>query len=210
MDGGGLGYVVGCFLFFVCCCSSSMARSNAARAFVNYHHNENHQQGTAEGTLATTDPKLSCTIERMSTNAVPWDSPYFTVVIPYLVNIVTHPGQVVHQGSVVLVTGASSGIGLSAAVALKKKGYFVIGGVRKEKDAVTLRKTYGLQTVILDVTKEVDIERSKQEFNRFVKKSLFVGLEQRWRIRNLPVGGFNLGNHPLCVRCQYIWCYGYD
>ena len=104
--------------------------------------------------------------------------PIIYIVVPYLVNIVTqYPGQVIHQNSVVLVTGASSGIGLSAAIALKKKGYFVIGGIRKEKDAVRLQKTYDLQTVILDVTKEVDIERSKQgEFNRFVKKGLCPSL----------------------------------
>ena len=117
--------------------------------------------------------------------------PILYIVIPYLVNIVTqYPGQVIHQNGVVLVTGASSGIGLSAAVALKKKGYFVIGGVRKEKDAVTLRKTYGLQTVILDVTKEVDIERSKQEIQQICEeKSLpFVGLVNNAGVsRDLPV-----------------------
>ena len=45
----------------------------------------------------------------------------------------------VHSTGVVVVTGASSGIGRAAAIALTKKGCTVYAGVRKEKDADGIR-----------------------------------------------------------------------
>lgn len=60
----------------------------------------------------------------------------------------------VHTDGVVLVTGASSGIGRDAAVRLAESGYHVFAGVRTEEDA---RKVLNLQVtnlfpVMLDVT----------------------------------------------------------
>jgi NAD(P)-dependent dehydrogenase (short-subunit alcohol dehydrogenase family) len=51
----------------------------------------------------------------------------------------------------VLVTGASSGIGLASAVRLARAGWRVYGGVRTETDAAALRE-HGLEPVELDVT----------------------------------------------------------
>ncbi|MBC8044662.1 MAG: SDR family NAD(P)-dependent oxidoreductase [Rhizobacter sp.] len=60
----------------------------------------------------------------------------------------------------ILITGASTGIGKAAALLLDKSGYRVFAGVRKEKDAETLRAqgTKNLQPIILDVmnTKHID------------------------------------------------------
>jgi len=56
-----------------------------------------------------------------------------------------------------LMLGASTGIGLHAAVVLAQKGYTVFAGVRKQADADNL-KEHGIATlrpVILDVEQEV-------------------------------------------------------
>lgn len=51
----------------------------------------------------------------------------------------------------VVVTGASSGIGLACAVRLARAGWRVYGGVRTDADAVALREQ-GIEPVMLDVT----------------------------------------------------------
>ena len=118
--------------------------------------------------------------------------PVFIIVIPYLINIVTQfPGQYTHEkGGIILVTGASSGIGLSAAIALKKEGYLVVGGVRKETDAKMLANEYNLRAVILDVTKEVEIESAKQkvlELSEETGKKFIALVNNAGVSRDLPV-----------------------
>jgi NAD(P)-dependent dehydrogenase (short-subunit alcohol dehydrogenase family) len=51
----------------------------------------------------------------------------------------------------VLVTGASSGIGLASALRLARVGWRVVGGVRKPEDADALR-AQGIEPIQLDVT----------------------------------------------------------
>lgn len=52
----------------------------------------------------------------------------------------------------IMVTGASSGIGEHAAATLSEMGYTVFAGVRKQKDADRLKKTYpSMHPVICDV-----------------------------------------------------------
>jgi NAD(P)-dependent dehydrogenase (short-subunit alcohol dehydrogenase family) len=79
--------------------------------------------------------------------------------------ILNKPITVNQTQDAVLVTGASSGIGKDAALALAVKGVTVFAGVRKEKDAEALRhiaKTLNVDEgklipVILDVTNQEQI-----------------------------------------------------
>lgn len=58
----------------------------------------------------------------------------------------------------ILVTGASSGIGLNIAETLAAKGYFVYAGARKQADMDRLNKIPNIQSVRLDVTKQEEID----------------------------------------------------
>ena len=58
----------------------------------------------------------------------------------------------------ILVTGASSGIGLNIAETLAAKGYFVYAGARKQADLDRLNKIPNIQSVRLDVTKQDEID----------------------------------------------------
>ncbi|CAO3667255.1 unnamed protein product [Umbelopsis ramanniana] len=84
--------------------------------------------------------------------------------------------------SVVLITGASAGIGRDVALDLAKRGYTVVAGVRKSQDAVaiegafydwesqqqTASKTNGkLFTVTLDITNSEHIDNAAQMVYRY-------------------------------------------
>lgn len=58
----------------------------------------------------------------------------------------------------VLVTGASTGIGRSAAERLAAAGYFVYAGARKAADIDALNKIDNIKAVRLDVTKQDEID----------------------------------------------------
>jgi NAD(P)-dependent dehydrogenase (short-subunit alcohol dehydrogenase family) len=58
----------------------------------------------------------------------------------------------------ILVTGASSGIGLNIAKTLAAEGYFVYAGARKQADLDALNKIPNIQSVRLDVTKQNEID----------------------------------------------------
>jgi NAD(P)-dependent dehydrogenase (short-subunit alcohol dehydrogenase family) len=63
----------------------------------------------------------------------------------------------------VLVTGASSGIGLATATRLAREGYAVFAGVRKEDDAERLaRGEVPLRPVVLDVTDPADVAHAAE------------------------------------------------
>jgi len=87
-----------------------------------------------------------------------------------------HVEYKVHQSGCVLVTGASTGIGRSAALALLEHGFTVHAGVRRLTDADKLRLAAGtsekrLVPMLLDVTKEAEVDKAVeavQGCNHFV------------------------------------------
>ena len=60
-----------------------------------------------------------------------------------------------HQG-IVVVTGASTGIGAATARELARRGFHVLAGVRRDRDADALR-TANVEPVMLDITEEAGI-----------------------------------------------------
>jgi NAD(P)-dependent dehydrogenase (short-subunit alcohol dehydrogenase family) len=91
-----------------------------------------------------------------------------------------------HKDGAVVVTGASTGIGRATALELDELGYTVFAGVRKQKDANSLKKEGSdrLTPITLDVTKERSIANAKQKVQRAVGKEGLVGL-----VNNAGVGG---------------------
>jgi len=71
----------------------------------------------------------------------------------------------------VLITGASSGIGLATTEALVKKQYRVFAGARKPADLERLKKEVGAEPVELDVTKQDHIS----SLEGFLKSQLGEG-----------------------------------
>ena len=61
-----------------------------------------------------------------------------------------------HRQELVVVTGASTGIGAATARELTKRGFHVLAGVRRDVDAESLR-TDGIEPHILDITVESDV-----------------------------------------------------
>ena len=63
------------------------------------------------------------------------------------------------HNSIVLLTGASTGIGRATALHLDGLGYTVFAGVRREQDGIELQKQASerLKPIILDITKPDDI-----------------------------------------------------
>ncbi|MFG3144367.1 SDR family NAD(P)-dependent oxidoreductase [Streptomyces sp. NPDC048243] len=57
----------------------------------------------------------------------------------------------------VVVTGASTGMGASTARELARRGFHVLAGVRRDRDADTIRAT-GVEPVILDITEPEHVE----------------------------------------------------
>lgn len=64
------------------------------------------------------------------------------------------------SNQIILLTGASTGIGKVTALAMDKLGYTVFAGVRKDADAEELKKlgSERLKPIILDVTNDAHIE----------------------------------------------------
>ncbi|MFF1699593.1 SDR family oxidoreductase [Streptomyces sp. NPDC058257] len=55
------------------------------------------------------------------------------------------------------MTGASTGMGASAARELARRGFHVLAGVRRDRDADAIRST-GIEPVILDITRSEHVE----------------------------------------------------
>jgi NAD(P)-dependent dehydrogenase (short-subunit alcohol dehydrogenase family) len=88
------------------------------------------------------------------------------------------------DGAVVL-TGTSTGIGRAAALYLDRQGYQVFAGVRKRKDADSLREEASerLTPVTIDVTKPGSIAAAERKVRRALGKEGLAGL-----VNNAGVG----------------------
>jgi NAD(P)-dependent dehydrogenase (short-subunit alcohol dehydrogenase family) len=90
------------------------------------------------------------------------------------------------ERGVVLVTGASTGIGRATALHLDERGYEVFAGIRKQRDASSLKKegSERLTPITLDVTKPASIRGAKTKVQRAVGKAGLAGL-----VNNAGIGG---------------------
>jgi NADP-dependent 3-hydroxy acid dehydrogenase YdfG len=77
------------------------------------------------------------------------------------------------QTGIVVISGASTGIGRHAAVHLAGNGYTVFAGVRKEIDADSIRNLQikGLYPVILDVTKHESCVSALETVSQFSREN---------------------------------------
>lgn len=70
----------------------------------------------------------------------------------------THAEQHEKDNKVVLITGATSGIGRATAELLASKGYLVYAGARKDADMAELNKIKNITAIRLDVTDQSQID----------------------------------------------------
>ena len=87
------------------------------------------------------------------------------VILPYLLSVLFAVTFKVHTHGIVVVTGASSGLGEHAAATLATQTEFIVyAGVRKQADAARLESTYpGIRSVILDVTSQKSIDAAVEK-----------------------------------------------
>jgi NADP-dependent 3-hydroxy acid dehydrogenase YdfG len=67
---------------------------------------------------------------------------------------------------IILITGATAGIGRHTAIHLKTRGHRVIATGRNEKALAELRQNFEIETVLLDVTRSESITAAKREVDR--------------------------------------------
>ena len=80
----------------------------------------------------------------------------------------SQPGESSDQ-KVVLITGASTGLGRAMAERMADNGYFVYAGARKQKDLDTLNAIENIEAIRIDVTVQaeiLDLLRNLQDRNR--------------------------------------------
>jgi len=111
--------------------------------------------------------------------------------IPFLLELLFQKEFVVHEKGAIVITGASSGIGLDAALALDSSGYTVFPGVRKDSDTQALKiMSSTLRPIIMDVADATSCMKAAGEVGEFLKSSNlpFVGLVNNAGIsRRIPV-----------------------
>lgn len=115
------------------------------------------------------------------------------------------------QGRVALVTGASSGIGEAAALALEQAGFLTIATARDERVLEPLRER-GCETMQLDVTDESSLERAvRSAENRFGPVYALVnnaGMPQYGPIEEVPLEAvrrvFEVNVFGIIRLCQLV------
>jgi len=83
------------------------------------------------------------------------------------------PSFPVHKEGVVLITGASTGLGKHAALALDKLGFVVFAGVRKVTDFTALSNEFSPRSkpILLDVTSSEDVARAFHEVSAHLQST---------------------------------------
>ena len=66
---------------------------------------------------------------------------------------------------IAVITGASTGIGAATARELARRGFHVLAGVRRDRDAHAIRGP-GIEPLIIDVTNPHTSGRSLREYTR--------------------------------------------
>ena len=88
----------------------------------------------------------------------------------------------------VLITGASTGIGRACAIALAKRGFHVLAGVRKEADGEALTKeASGIEPVIIDVTDQATIDAAAKQIDELYGLVNNAGITVAGPVEFLPV-----------------------
>ena len=80
----------------------------------------------------------------------------------------------VHTSGVIVITGASTGIGRHAAVHLARAGYVVFAGVRSSRDALSIQNEnlpHTLLPLILDVTNQTTINSAFDTVSAYLKQN---------------------------------------
>lgn len=91
----------------------------------------------------------------------------FCAVVPATLVVLSGRRYPVHSSGAIVVTGASSGIGKHAALALDTAGFTVYAGVRKESDATALKEERAsLRPLMIDVTKQEQVDEASQRVKR--------------------------------------------
>jgi NAD(P)-dependent dehydrogenase (short-subunit alcohol dehydrogenase family) len=81
-----------------------------------------------------------------------------------LAMVLSQPAETLDSSTIkaVLVTGASSGIGLAITQHLASRGFYVYAGARKDEDLKRLNSMKNVSSVRLDVTKQADVDAAVQ------------------------------------------------
>ena len=90
---------------------------------------------------------------------------FILFVITFLLDLVSIHSYPTHKKGIIVVTGASSGIGRAAAISLAQDSetdFTVYAGVRKEQDAESIRNEniHNLIPILLDVTNQKHIDQA--------------------------------------------------
>ncbi|WP_282134155.1 SDR family oxidoreductase [Seonamhaeicola maritimus] len=91
---------------------------------------------------------------------------YISLFICLLTVFLIHAQESATKQKAVLVTGASSGIGLKITEQLSNKGYFVYAGARKQEDLERLSTIKNVQSIKLDVTKWDEINAAVETIKK--------------------------------------------
>ena len=115
------------------------------------------------------------------------------LALPFLLDRLLAKEFRVHSSGVVVVTGASTGIGRHAAQFLASRGYTVLAGVRKQSDFDEIEagrregRSPNMRALFLDVTSSDSITAAVDEVTRLLDSS---GLPLVALVNNAGVGSF--------------------